>query len=170
MFAKKQCVMLQRTVVPRPTDHKDILSRAGGMNSVDCSSKIPSAQSFLPCKGKCYIPACETDSPASSISWSRDQPPMSASMRSLSSDAASFDEIAYTYISPSLVHTIPESRAHLQRHPCGSGVVSVPECSRTKAVREQRRPKHTVRRGFTTTWLAKDYLTVRSLENDHKSN
>ena len=40
------------------------------------------------------VPAWETDRPASSISWSKDHPPIS--MRSLSRDAAFWGEIAYT--------------------------------------------------------------------------
>lgn len=76
-----------------------------------------------------YSPACETDSPANSINWSRDHPPIS--MRSLSRAAASFEEIACNLaLVPVSSDIILGCIAYLQRHPgcfcvvldCGNGI------------------------------------------------
>ena len=83
------------TVIARTTNHKYILPCANWVDAVDYIV-IVSCFFLLVCmytREKRCLPACETDNPANSISWSRDHPPIS--MRSLSSAAASLEEIAW---------------------------------------------------------------------------
>lgn len=79
------------TVIARTTDNKHILPCAYWVDAVDYI--IVSCFFACPYDQERCLPACETDNPANSMSWSKDHPPIS--MRSLSSAAASLEEIAW---------------------------------------------------------------------------
>lgn len=99
------------TIIPRAASHENLSTLGWRVDSVDYTrpplppaAPSQSAISLLlrgdvdmyfersRVRGRCgwgivlYVPACETESPASSINWSREKAPMD--MRSLSSAAA----------------------------------------------------------------------------------
>lgn len=82
------------TVIAGTTNHKHILPCAHWVDAVDYNNSLLVTVFARPYdQGERCLPACETDNPANSMSWSKDHPPIS--IRSLSSAAAFLEEIAW---------------------------------------------------------------------------